>query len=335
MPIAPDMLSQKPVGKKDDPRKKFIDYVEITDLKDLLDERCGLNYWETKFIKSEIVGQRYIVWIELIITCDDGSFSQIGNGEEQMSGAMFGDPASNAFAQAMRRAGSLHGLGRELWRKELSEQQRALLAVANAGLLDNTETQLVKDAVNVARIADHQPAQSQNGKPMTDAQKKLAAHQAAQAKAAAPSATPPATPAIATPPPAAVPATEQVAAESQQNATSANVSAETSNVLNMPPLASPVPASTQPTTIVEDWPRDENGELMAGPNTIEQLHIQAERINRSEDVICKFYSKDTIELFGDFINRRAVEILNELKRKPTSKAYEEKRRSQNAVNTAR
>ncbi len=39
----------------------------------------------------------------------------------------YGDPASNGYAQAVRRAAESHGLGRELWRLELSDEQKEIV----------------------------------------------------------------------------------------------------------------------------------------------------------------------------------------------------------------
>ncbi len=38
----------------------------------------------------------------------------------------YGDTASNAYAQGLRRAAESHGLGRELWRMELSDEQKEI-----------------------------------------------------------------------------------------------------------------------------------------------------------------------------------------------------------------
>lgn len=91
-------------------------YINITDLKDLLDKRAGIWYAQLK--SGNQVGNQYILWLTLSIVDKDGNvYSQDGCGFEEINYDSYGDTASNAYSQALKRAAESHGLARELWRK--------------------------------------------------------------------------------------------------------------------------------------------------------------------------------------------------------------------------
>lgn len=121
-PIDKNRLSEKTQGGAK------IQFVNITDVKDLLDERIGGNYWEIP--KSEIIIANgvLVMTVMLIIHASDGAFAQIGHGNEKLDLKGYGDCSSNAYAQAVRRAAESHGLARELWRQEISAEQWELPA---------------------------------------------------------------------------------------------------------------------------------------------------------------------------------------------------------------
>jgi hypothetical protein len=113
VPINPVLISQKPVGRGND--EHFVDYVNITDMKDILDDRAGL--W-TALVKKTIVAEGMLLMVvSITIHAEDGDFTQDGTGFESLNFRGFGDIYSSAYAQAFRRAAEGHGLGRELWRK--------------------------------------------------------------------------------------------------------------------------------------------------------------------------------------------------------------------------
>lgn len=120
VPIARELISEKPSGRGRD--AVMIAYVNITDLKDLLDERVGV--WTADIVHVIATTAELLVSVRLNIHAIDGVFSQDGSGTEWLAHKGYGDTFSNAYAQAFRRACEGHGLGRELWRKtEVAENQ--------------------------------------------------------------------------------------------------------------------------------------------------------------------------------------------------------------------
>jgi hypothetical protein len=65
-----------------------------------------------------------VMIVTVLIHASDGAYSQDGTGVESINLRGYGDVASNSYAQAFRRACESHGLARELWRMELSEEQK-------------------------------------------------------------------------------------------------------------------------------------------------------------------------------------------------------------------
>lgn len=110
LPIPQNLIRQKPQGRMN------IDYVNVTDLKDLMDERAGI--WTVERIGYFQTGNQVICVLSVCVHAIDGIYSQEANGIEQMNLDSYGDTASNSYAQAFRRACESHGLGRELWRKD-------------------------------------------------------------------------------------------------------------------------------------------------------------------------------------------------------------------------
>jgi len=120
--IPEDMISLKPTGRGEDARK--IRYVNVTDVKDMLDTRVGSEHWDATFVSQIVAGDTYICWVKIRIHAFDGIFDQDGVGDENFPVKGYGSVGTNAYAQAFRRAAEGHGLARELWRGELSEEQR-------------------------------------------------------------------------------------------------------------------------------------------------------------------------------------------------------------------
>ena len=111
-PIPPASISSKTI------QKHHIEYVNVTVMKDLLDERAGV--WEALVMDTRQVGENLCCVVRVSIHAADGIFSQDGTGIEELVVSGYGDAFSNAYAQAFRRACESHGLGRELWRKKES-----------------------------------------------------------------------------------------------------------------------------------------------------------------------------------------------------------------------
>lgn len=121
-PIPTDLLSEKSTGGTK------IKFVNVTDVKDLLDERVGNGYWEVPSSEIVCAGGILFMTLTLVITASDGVFCHVGHGNEALDLKSYGDPTSNAYAQALRRAAESHGLARELWRMEISAEQWELPA---------------------------------------------------------------------------------------------------------------------------------------------------------------------------------------------------------------
>lgn len=116
-PIDKKLLSHKKQGGAD------IAFLNITDLKDELDARLHPNHWEALIKSTTVCGDNFVMVVSLVIHASDGAFCQDGTGLESINLKGYGDTASNAFAQALRRAAESHGFCRELWRMELSNEQ--------------------------------------------------------------------------------------------------------------------------------------------------------------------------------------------------------------------
>jgi len=108
-PIDAKYISIKNLGGRDIP------FVNITDMKDILDERVPV--WESHVAEVKQIGENLCVVVRLSIHTTDGVFSQDGTGLEMLNVNSYGDPFSNAYAQAFRRACEGFALGRDLWRK--------------------------------------------------------------------------------------------------------------------------------------------------------------------------------------------------------------------------
>lgn len=116
VPIPREMISSKNKGwdkKKDEPI--LIEYANVTDLKDLLDERVGV--WTAEVTEFKQIGNSMCLVVRLSIFASDGVWHSDGTGIEPLDTNSFGDPFSNAYAQGFRRACEGHGMGREMWRK--------------------------------------------------------------------------------------------------------------------------------------------------------------------------------------------------------------------------
>lgn len=123
--IPDKMISHKPV------KNQQIPYVNVTDIKDLLDERVGADHWDSVRVSDCVAGDTYICWVRIRIHAQDGIFEQDGVGDENLVVKGYGSVSTNAYAQAFRRAAEGHGLARELWRGELSEEQMHQPATAD------------------------------------------------------------------------------------------------------------------------------------------------------------------------------------------------------------
>ena len=90
------------------------DYIHHATVRDLLDHYAP--GWESRLRIQEANGKVYVI-CSLTIHAADQSVTREGAGNEEADYDAFGDPSSNAHAQALRRAAMEFGLARELWRK--------------------------------------------------------------------------------------------------------------------------------------------------------------------------------------------------------------------------
>lgn len=105
------------VSKKDTGSGGFqADYINITDQKDLLDDRIGAGNWSSEVVRTDSMPDLYIMMVRVTIYGSDESCFHDGTGVDDGRG--YGDIASNSFAQGFKRACESFGLARELWRNE-------------------------------------------------------------------------------------------------------------------------------------------------------------------------------------------------------------------------
>ena len=102
-----------------DTGKFTADFVPHYTIRDMLDHFApGWEWTETPHLFD---GKIYLTGALTIVGLDeDGNVTKhtreaTGNEDSTVGG--FGDPSSNASAQALRRAAMSHGLGRNLWKK--------------------------------------------------------------------------------------------------------------------------------------------------------------------------------------------------------------------------
>lgn len=115
-PVPSELISHRQQGGFD------IAFVNVTNCKDLLDDRVG--HWNAFVHEFKQIGESICVVVRLRIHADDGVYEQDGTGIKALSSNSYGDPFSNAYAQAFRRACEGHGLSREFWRRTAGEARR-------------------------------------------------------------------------------------------------------------------------------------------------------------------------------------------------------------------
>lgn len=120
-PIPANLISSRPSYSKGE-QVGTIEFVNVTDYKELLDERAGV--WTAQVNEFKQVGNSLCLILRLSIHADDGVFSQDGTGIEPIDTDSYGDPFSNAYSQGLRRACESHGLSRELWKKDSNQSTR-------------------------------------------------------------------------------------------------------------------------------------------------------------------------------------------------------------------
>lgn len=107
VPVPPEFIEMREQGGAN------IYYVNVDRYKELLDERAGV--WTAEVGDYKQIGESLCCTVKLGIYAEDGIFVMDGTGIEPLNTNSYGDPFSNAFAQAFRRACASHGLSRELW----------------------------------------------------------------------------------------------------------------------------------------------------------------------------------------------------------------------------
>jgi hypothetical protein len=107
-PVPPKYLSEKSTGKFK------ATYMHHAVVRDFLDARAP--GWEWTVRLEGIAGKVYVIGT-LTVVGSDGRVSRDGLGNEDDDLDGYGDPSSNAEAQALRRAAMAFGFCRNLWRK--------------------------------------------------------------------------------------------------------------------------------------------------------------------------------------------------------------------------
>ena len=110
-PVPPRLIRQKKVPGKSG---FSADYIHHTTVRDLLDRHAPGWLWSVRLYDA--AGTLYVVGT-LTLVGSDRTQARDGVGNESDSIDGYGDPSSNAEAQALRRAAMAHGLCRDLWRK--------------------------------------------------------------------------------------------------------------------------------------------------------------------------------------------------------------------------
>lgn len=111
-PIPDQHILQKDTGSKG----FKADYINVTVLKDLVDLRIGAGNWASEIVRTDALPEVYVVIVRVTIYGSDYVCAHDGTGVDDGHG--YGDIASNAYAQALKRAFESFGIARELWRKE-------------------------------------------------------------------------------------------------------------------------------------------------------------------------------------------------------------------------
>lgn len=135
-PIPSKLISQKPDKSK-------ADYINITTVKDLLDVACGRGNWQAEVIQTLPIPPNHLGLILrlTIYTADRGPVYQDGTGHEVTDKpSIYGDPLTNAYAQALRRAAESFGMARELWRREVISAQIVAKQLVASGAFDELPT---------------------------------------------------------------------------------------------------------------------------------------------------------------------------------------------------
>lgn len=125
-------IPEKLIETKTD--KSRADFVPITTMKDLLDWACGHGRWRTTIERVDCPGNHLGMIVRLWIqTSDEGWVYQDGTGHEVTDNPkIYGDPWTNAYAQAVRRAAESFGMARELWRREIIRAQARAKQIVTA-----------------------------------------------------------------------------------------------------------------------------------------------------------------------------------------------------------
>ncbi|MGL5944235.1 MAG: hypothetical protein ACRC2S_28470 [Waterburya sp.] len=105
-PIQPRFIKSKSI------KGKRIDFVSWYELNKLMDFYCPGWEWN---INTSFDGTKVCVIGALTIKAQEGDFTRSATGNENSDLDAYGDPYSNAEAQAFRRACGRWGLGLHLW----------------------------------------------------------------------------------------------------------------------------------------------------------------------------------------------------------------------------
>lgn len=134
-------IPERLIDRKTD--KSQADFVNITTMKDLLDAACGHANWRATVERVDCPGNHLGMIVRLWVAYDGGDGQEVwlwqdGTGHEVTDNPkIYGDPWTNAYAQALRRAAESFGMARELWRGEVIRSQRLAERLARGGVAED------------------------------------------------------------------------------------------------------------------------------------------------------------------------------------------------------
>lgn len=117
-PIPTQIISKKPVFKRENGKLKKVAEVDFVHWYDLVDELDRISPgwgWE---IRTQFLPDRCVIEGRLTIKASEGEFTREATGVESLNSDGYGDPVYSAESSALRRAMAKFGYGLDLWRKD-------------------------------------------------------------------------------------------------------------------------------------------------------------------------------------------------------------------------
>jgi hypothetical protein len=116
-PVPQSVLKHLEKKSKKTGKVARIPFIPIWNYYELLDQRVGMENWELSLEITQ-TGNLTVAIASLTLHGEDRSITRMATGNEDNDLDGYGDPTSNATAQAVRRVCGVFGLSRELWLKK-------------------------------------------------------------------------------------------------------------------------------------------------------------------------------------------------------------------------